>query len=220
MPNWGTPAGAFYGGSSFNVTKSSKNPAAAAKFIEFLATNPEAIKARGNTGSAFLAFPGLTPVAQQAYDASYFGNDIYAVFDKAYASISPGWQWGPSWDITNTALKDAYGKLTTGGTVLEAVDTAQTRNGGRTQAERPLRQGVGPPGGLASFAGQPRQRGDHHGEPSTHKADQPRCADPLPLPQAQCSLSGTGGRTAALFLAPFFAVFASPWWPRSSTRSC
>ena len=126
MPNWGTPAGAFYGGSSFNVTKSSKNPAAAAKFIEFLTTNQEAIKARGNTGSAFLAFPGLTPVAQAAYDASYFGNDIYAVFDKAYTTVRPGWQWGPSWDLTNTALKDAYGKLSTGGTVLEAVNTAQT----------------------------------------------------------------------------------------------
>ncbi|SDT22639.1 carbohydrate ABC transporter substrate-binding protein, CUT1 family [Pseudarthrobacter equi] len=126
LPNWGTPAGAFYGGSSFNVTKSSKNPAAAAKFIEYLTTNQEAIKARGNTGSAFLAFPGLTPVAQGAYDASYFGNDIYAVFDKAYTTVSPGWQWGPSWDLTNTALKDAFGNLGTGGTISKAVDTAQT----------------------------------------------------------------------------------------------
>lgn len=125
LPNWGTPAGAFYGGSSFNVTKSSKNPAAAAKFIEFLTTDPEAVKARGNTGSAFLAFPGLTPVAQQAYDASYFGNDIYEVFDKAYTAVSPGWQWGPSWDLTNTALKDAYGNLGTGGTVPDAINTAQ-----------------------------------------------------------------------------------------------
>ncbi|MGC7152885.1 ABC transporter substrate-binding protein [Paenarthrobacter ureafaciens] len=124
-PSWGTPSGAFYGGSSFNITKNSKNPAAAAKFVEFLSTNAEAIKARGNTGSAYLAFPGLTPVAQKAYDASYFGNDIYAVFDKAYSTITPGWQWGPNWDITNTALKDAYGKLTTGGTVAEAVKTAQ-----------------------------------------------------------------------------------------------
>ncbi|PRB37031.1 ABC transporter substrate-binding protein [Arthrobacter sp. MYb23] len=125
-PNWGSPADAFYGGSSFNITKSSKNPAAAAKFIEFLATSQDAVKARGNTGSAFLAYPGLTPVAQQAFDSSYFGNDIYAVFDKAYASITPGWQWGPNWDITNTALKDAYGKLTSGGKVLDAVDTAQS----------------------------------------------------------------------------------------------
>ncbi|MDD7833725.1 ABC transporter substrate-binding protein [Paenarthrobacter sp. AB444] len=125
VPNWGTPAGAFYGGSSFNITKSSKNPAAAAKFIEYLSTSPEAIQARGNTGSAFLAFPGLTPVAQKAFDASYFGNDIYQVFDKAYSTITPGWQWGPNWDITNTALKDAYGKLTTGGKVKDAVEAAQ-----------------------------------------------------------------------------------------------
>ncbi|WP_026554610.1 ABC transporter substrate-binding protein [Arthrobacter sp. 35W] len=125
VPNWGRPAGSFYGGSSFNITKSSKNPAAAAKFIEFLTTDPAAITARGNTGSAFLAFPSLTPVAQKAYDASYFGNDIYSVFNKAYASVTPGWQWGPNWDITNTAFKDAYGKLSTGGTVRAAVDSAQ-----------------------------------------------------------------------------------------------
>ena len=61
LPNWDAPAGAFYGGSSFDVTKSSKNPAAAAEFIKYLTTSPEAIKARGNTGSAFLAFPGPDP---------------------------------------------------------------------------------------------------------------------------------------------------------------
>jgi multiple sugar transport system substrate-binding protein len=126
LPNWGTPAGAFYGGSSFNVTKSSKNPAAAAKFIEYLTTNPAAVTARGNTGSAFLAFPGLTAVAQKAFDASYFGNDIYAVFNKAYATVAQSWQWGPNWDITNTALMDAYGSLGTGGTVQAAVDKTQT----------------------------------------------------------------------------------------------
>ncbi len=126
LPNWDAPAGAFYGGSSFNITKSSKNPAAAAEFIKYLTTNPEAIKARGNTGSAFLAFPGLTPVAQEAFDASYFGNDIYEVFESAYKTVLPDWQWGPNWDVTNTALKDAYGKLSTGGTLGEAVDTAQT----------------------------------------------------------------------------------------------
>ncbi|OFI36967.1 ABC transporter substrate-binding protein [Arthrobacter sp. SW1] len=123
-PNWGTPAGAFYGGSSFNITKSSKNPAAAAKFIEFLATSPEAVAARGNTGSAYLAYPGLTKEAQKAFDASYFGNDIYAVFDKAYATILPGWQWGPNWDVTNTALKDSFGALTTGGKISTALDSS------------------------------------------------------------------------------------------------
>ena len=123
-PNWGTPAGAFYGGSSFNVTKSSKNPAAAAKFIEFLATSPEAIAARGNTGSAYLAYPGLTREARKAFDAGYFGNDIYAVFDKAYATILPGWQWGPNWDVTNTALKDSFGTLTTGGKIGAAMDSS------------------------------------------------------------------------------------------------
>lgn len=126
VPNWGTPSNGFLGGSSFNIPKGSKNPAAAAKFIEFLTTNPDAVKARGSAGSAYLAFPGLTPVAKGAFDASYFGNDIYAVFDKAFASVRSGWQWGPNWDLTNTAMKDAFGKLTTGGTVKQGIETAQT----------------------------------------------------------------------------------------------
>ncbi|WP_104087717.1 sugar ABC transporter substrate-binding protein [Arthrobacter sp. GMC3] len=125
VPNWGTPAGAFYGGSSFNVAKGSKNPAAAAKFIQFLATDQAAVAARGNTGSAFLAFPGLTATAQKAYDASFFGNDIYAVFEAAYKVITPGWQWGPNWEITNTAIKDAFGKLSTSSTIGAALDSAQ-----------------------------------------------------------------------------------------------
>ena len=125
MPTWGEPAGAFYGGSSFNVTKGSKNPAAAAKFITFLTTDPKAIEARGNGGSAVIAYPGLTAVAQKAFDSSFFGNDIYAVFDAAYKTITPGWQWGPNWEITKAAIGDAYGKLGTGGTVGGAITSAQ-----------------------------------------------------------------------------------------------
>lgn len=125
MPTWGSPAGAFYGGSSFNVTKGSKNPEAAAAFITYLTTDPKAIEARGNGGAAVIAFPGLTSVAQKAFDSSFFGNDIYEVFDAAYKTITPGWQWGPNWEITKTAIGDAYGKLTTGGTVGEAITAAQ-----------------------------------------------------------------------------------------------
>lgn len=125
MPTWGKPAGAFYGGSSFNVTKGSKNPAAAAKFIQYLATDPKAIEARGNGGAAVIAFPGLTAVAQKAFDSSFYGNDIYEVFAAAYKSVTPGWQWGPNWEITKTAIGDAYGKLTTGGTIGQAITSAQ-----------------------------------------------------------------------------------------------
>ncbi len=125
MPTWGEPAGAFYGGSSFNIAKGSKNPEAAAAFITYLTTDPKAIEARGNGGSAVIAFPGLTEVAQKAFDSSFFGNDIYEVFGAAYKTITPGWQWGPNWEITKTAIGDAYGKLTTGGTVGESINSAQ-----------------------------------------------------------------------------------------------
>lgn len=102
----GSPASAFYGGTSWVVTKNSKHQAAAAVFAKYLATNPAAITARGNAGSAFLAYPGLTDVAQKAYDSSYFGNDIYSVFKAAYKTIKPDWEWGPNWDVTNTALQN------------------------------------------------------------------------------------------------------------------
>src|SRR5690554_5492662 len=83
-PNWGTPANALYGGTAWTVTENTDSPEAAAVFAEYLATDPEAIKARGAVGSAYLAYPGLTPVAAEQFNTAYFGNDIYAVFDDAF----------------------------------------------------------------------------------------------------------------------------------------
>ena len=201
MPNWGTPAGAFYGGSSFNVTKSSKNPAAAAKFIEFLTTNPEAIKARGNTGSAFLAFPGLTPVAQKAYDASYFGNDIYAVFNKAYSTVTPGLAVGPQLGHHQHGpqgrLRQAQHRRHRPGGSRYGPDG----NGGRPEAERSVRQRVVTPAGLP-LRRQPSQLGDPHGHSGPHHC---------PAPQAQCSLRNRRQDRGAL-PGPLLRLSSpSPW---------
>ncbi|NJC21618.1 multiple sugar transport system substrate-binding protein [Arthrobacter pigmenti] len=118
--------GSLLGGSSFVIPKSSKNAAAAAKFIEYAATNPAAVGARGDTGSAYFADPDLTAAAKEAYDATFFGNDIYEVFDAAAATINSGWQWGPNYEITNTALKDAFSKVAPDGpSVADAFETAQ-----------------------------------------------------------------------------------------------
>ena len=95
-------------------------------------------------------------MAQGAFDASYFGNDIYEVFDAAYKTICPGWKWGPNWDITNTALKDAYGKLSTGGTISGGSRHRQTATIDGPEAKRPVHRRVAiHPARVAAAGGNP-----------------------------------------------------------------
>jgi multiple sugar transport system substrate-binding protein len=123
-PSWdGEQTGALSGGTGFAVTESSKNTAAAAVFLEWLTTDPAAVEARGEVGTAYLAYPALNEAAEKTAPTDYFGNDIYEVFDEASASVLGGWAWGPNFDITNTAMKDA---VTTAPTLGEAVEEMQT----------------------------------------------------------------------------------------------
>ncbi|MBT8162424.1 sugar ABC transporter substrate-binding protein [Arthrobacter sp. GN70] len=127
LPNWGTPADSMLGGSTFAITKTSKNPAAAAAFIQWMTTSPDAIKARGNVGSAWLAYPGLSDIAKANFSTAPFGGqDIFSVFQKASSTVSDGWNWGPKITATYTPLADGFGRLATGGTISEAINSAQT----------------------------------------------------------------------------------------------
>ncbi|MFI8519063.1 ABC transporter substrate-binding protein [Streptomyces sp. NPDC085481] len=126
MPNWnGTPASGMLGGTSFAVTKDSGKKAAAVEFAEWMATTEAGIKARiaSGTSSAFPAATALRPVAKQVFDASYYGGqDIYALFEEAGASIDDNWAWGPATGTTNTTIKDRFGRLSKGGpTITDAV---------------------------------------------------------------------------------------------------
>lgn len=123
-PSWGDPASSFYGGTAYSITKGSKNPEAAAAFVEWLTTNPDAFAARGDAGSTFPAFPGLESSVE--FPTDYFANDIYAVFNESADSVVDGWSWGPAWDVTNTALGDALGTVGQGGTVADALTKAQS----------------------------------------------------------------------------------------------
>ncbi|MBD0710090.1 MULTISPECIES: ABC transporter substrate-binding protein [unclassified Streptomyces] len=119
MPSWdGKPASGMLGGTSFAVTKGSKQKAAAVTFAKWMTTTEEGIKARiaSGTSSAFPAATALRPAAKKAFDAGYYGGqDIYALFEAAGASISPNWAWGPTTGTTNTTIKDNFGKITQGG---------------------------------------------------------------------------------------------------------
>ncbi|MFB7592650.1 ABC transporter substrate-binding protein [Streptomyces sp. NPDC056169] len=126
MPSWdGKPASGMLGGTSFAVTKDSKQKAAAVAFAEWMSTTEEGVKARiaSGTSSAFPAAASLRPVAKKAFDASYYGGqDIYTLFEASGASINPSWAWGPTTGTTNTTIKDHFGKITQGGpTITEAV---------------------------------------------------------------------------------------------------
>ncbi|MFH8623835.1 ABC transporter substrate-binding protein [Streptomyces vietnamensis] len=126
VPTWdGKPASGMLGGTSFAVTKDSRQKAAAVTFAKWMSTTEAGIKARiaSGTSSAFPAAAGLRPVAKKAFDASFYGGqDIYALFEAAGASINPNWSWGPTTGTTNTAIKDRFGKIAKGGpSIADAV---------------------------------------------------------------------------------------------------
>ncbi|WP_372984813.1 ABC transporter substrate-binding protein [Microbacterium sp.] len=121
-PSWdGEPSGALSGGTSFAIPENSDNAAAAAVFLEWLVTSPDAIEARGAVGTAYLAYPGLNDVAASVAPTDYYGNDIYEVFDEASANLGE-WAWGPKYDLTATALKDS---VTASPTLSDALTSTQ-----------------------------------------------------------------------------------------------
>lgn len=131
-PSWGEPASAYYGGTSYAITEGSANPEAAAVFLEWLTTSPEAFAARGQAGSTFPAFPGLESSVD--FPSDYFANDIYSVFNESAASVVGDWNWGPAWDVTNTALADGLGTVGQGGKVADALAQAQSKTVTELQA--------------------------------------------------------------------------------------
>ncbi|MEU6879068.1 sugar ABC transporter substrate-binding protein [Streptomyces sp. NPDC046712] len=129
IPTWdGVPASGMLGGSTFAVSKNSKKAKAAVEFATWATTTPEGIKARiaSGTSSMFPAAPKLVPVAKAAFNTDFYGGqDIYSVFIDAAKSIKTTWQWGPTMGVTNNELKNAFGKLSQGGTIQAGVDAAQ-----------------------------------------------------------------------------------------------
>jgi multiple sugar transport system substrate-binding protein len=129
IPSWdGRPAGGMLGGSVFVVGKDSKNAKAAVEFAAWATTTEPGMQARIASGisSVFPADPALVPVAKKAFSTAFYGGqDIFSVFAEGGAAIRQGWSWGPSMGVTNAAIKDALGRLTSGGTVDQALLAGQ-----------------------------------------------------------------------------------------------
>ncbi|MEU4142590.1 ABC transporter substrate-binding protein [Streptomyces parvulus] len=131
MPQWdtGSPATGTHGGSTFAVTKDSRNPEAAMEFIEWQVSHPDALRARlsSGTSSQYPAAPGLVPVGRDAFDRSYYGGqDIYTLFEREAGKIGEQWLWGPRMSATQKVMQDSFARVGGGqGSLLESLRTAQ-----------------------------------------------------------------------------------------------
>jgi multiple sugar transport system substrate-binding protein len=128
LPQWkaGEAASGNWGGTSWAVTKSSKNLAAAAEFAYWMTTSEESI-------NIFIEKSGIYPASLEgqklpALTASsdfYGGQPVFDVFSEAAKGVSLDWQWGPSmlsaYPIISTRLSEAFTK---GSSVADALRKA------------------------------------------------------------------------------------------------
>jgi multiple sugar transport system substrate-binding protein len=112
LPQWdpSKPASGDWGGSAVSVTTQSKNVAAATKFVTWLNTSPEAIKALVKISGIF---PADTKNAGKALDAplDFFSNQPN--FYKQAAAISKTvkpFTYGPNVDAAYSSFNDEFGK--------------------------------------------------------------------------------------------------------------
>ncbi|WP_203918559.1 ABC transporter substrate-binding protein [Rugosimonospora africana] len=117
----GQPTSGVLGGSTYAVSKSSKNTAAAAEFALWMTSNADAIKARTSGGSsAYYANRTALQVARDGFDTGYYGTDIYDTFDTAEHALKP-WTFGPTMTATNQVLTTKLKGLSGGTTVADAI---------------------------------------------------------------------------------------------------
>ncbi|AXK35261.1 extracellular solute-binding protein [Streptomyces armeniacus] len=131
LPQWRPekPVVGTHGGSTFAVTKDSRNPEAAMEFIEWQVSHADALRARLSSGasSQYPAAPGLVSVGAEAFDRSYYrGQDVYRLFEEQARLVRPGWTWGPRMTATQTVMEDGFARVSGGqGTLIGAARAAQ-----------------------------------------------------------------------------------------------
>lgn len=111
------PAAALYGGSTFGISQNSSKADAGMKFIKWMTTNPEGIKARiaGGTSSVFPVNEEARKAASDAFKADFFGGqNIYDVATKGMAAVPEGWVWSPAYATTAAKLEDESTKVKSG----------------------------------------------------------------------------------------------------------
>ncbi|WP_461163181.1 ABC transporter substrate-binding protein [Arthrobacter sp. R4-81] len=118
------PASALYGGSTFGISENSTKAEAGVKFIEWMTTNPEGIKARiaGGTSTVFPVNEEARKAASAAFAPDFFGGqNIYDVAAEGLAAVPDGWVWGPGTATTLAKLTDESAKVKAGTTKLTDI---------------------------------------------------------------------------------------------------
>jgi len=108
----GQQASGNWGGSTSAVIKGTKNPIAAAKFAEFLNTDPESTKMFATQQFLFPATKALLadPAFTQQKPAFYGGQTVNQVFSDISGTVDPHFQWPPFLDQAVTDWNETVGK--------------------------------------------------------------------------------------------------------------
>ena len=130
LPTWGSAADGTEGGSSYPVSKSASNAAAAAEFAEWMSTTSDGVATRlqGGKSSNLPADTQLSSVAAQAFagsDAYFGGQDVLGVAASEAAVVPKTWVWGPEVTAMATAMGTPMGKVGSGGTIASALQAGQ-----------------------------------------------------------------------------------------------
>jgi multiple sugar transport system substrate-binding protein len=114
LPQWdaGKPASGNWGGSTTAVIKGTKNPIAAAKFAEFLNTDPESAKLFTTLQFFFPATKAMLndPTFRNQAPAFYGGQKVNEVFSQVSSTINTNFEWPPFLDESVNDWTDTIGK--------------------------------------------------------------------------------------------------------------
>jgi multiple sugar transport system substrate-binding protein len=132
LPQWsaGESASGNWGGSTTAVVKGTKNAVAAAKFAQFLNTDPQTTKMFNTVQSFFPATKALLsdPSFTNQKSAFYGGQTVNKVFSDISNTVNTEFQWPPFLDQSVTDWTETVGKgLANKSDVVAASDQWQSR---------------------------------------------------------------------------------------------
>ncbi len=114
LPQWdpSKPASGNWGGSTTAVIKGTKNPVAAAKFAEFLNTDPETTKMFTTLQFFFPATTAMLsdPEFLNQTPAFYGGQKVNEVFSQISKTVDTKFEWPPFLDQSVNDWTDTVGK--------------------------------------------------------------------------------------------------------------
>ncbi|MDR3359437.1 MAG: sugar ABC transporter substrate-binding protein, partial [Bifidobacteriaceae bacterium] len=138
MPRWaGSDAVGNVGGSPNAVLKGCQDPKAAAEAALWLSTAPESLEVMIDKGGLYPASTAGQELPIMKEGRPFFGGQaIFELFAAESANVNPDWQWGPTMDVTSSALADGLGKVAgKSGTIADALKGAQTKTVAEIKAQ-------------------------------------------------------------------------------------